>query len=135
MPPTLNHQHILAAALASAVLAYFFAPPSMLNRLKSLVSTTTPYSESPDPQKSTSGPALPLPSAKHLEDLRSEIPTACSSCESCEDEGEEHDESEFPELPRKFDVDLSSEMLGSVSECTSLVSALRAAYFRFERWT
>ncbi|KAL7412620.1 Sucrase/ferredoxin-like-domain-containing protein [Mrakia frigida] len=54
-------------------------------------------------------PPLPIPS--QLEDLKSQLPIACSSCDSCEDDEEE---GEFPELPSKFDMDLETEMLGDI---------------------
>ncbi|KAL7412502.1 Sucrase/ferredoxin-like-domain-containing protein [Mrakia frigida] len=97
----------------------------MLGRLKSFVTTPTPSSEKNDPFSSLHSslksalpapPPLPLPKASQLADLKAEIPTSCSSCDSCEDEEGEgaQGDHDFPELPRKFEVDLTSEMLGSV---------------------
>jgi len=108
----------------------------MLGRLKSLVSTPTPSSENSDPFSSLHSsfksalpgpPPLPLPKASHLADLKAEVPTSCSSCDSCDDDeegGEAQADHEFPELPRKFDVDLTSEMLGSVSESSFLLESI-----------
>lgn len=107
-----------------------YPPPSpMLARLNSFVST--PKDSPPPPSADTvdsiedplasvasslasalptvGRPPLPIPS--QLEDLKSQLPIACSSCDSCEDDEEE---GEFPELPSKFDMDLETEMLGDI---------------------
>ena len=110
----------------------------MLGRLSSFVSTPkespSPSTVQPveDPLASLSSSLLgalpatgrgPLPVPSQLEDLKSQLPIACGSCESCEED--EEDERAFPELPKKFDMDLETPMLGDIiSECCLLYPSL-----------
>ena len=91
------------------------SPPSVAEPIEDPLSSLSSSLRSALPSTSR----LPLPIPSQLEDLKSQLPIACSSCESCEDEEED---GEFPELPKKFDMNLDSDMVGDIiSEFSSLV--------------
>jgi hypothetical protein len=109
-------------------------PMSVFTRLKSFVSTplsspkaASPSSKDNDKQlapQDLSPDGLPLPRTAALEGLKGVVPLSdCDDCSVWLEKGEDG-AYEGPSFPKKFEVDLESEMLGTSSTSERLHSFL-----------